>query len=450
MADLSERMFKAIDPETSPSLPPYHNVNEPNLERKGLYAPLANNPKARELLLTLNAGFIKTLMPGEDTLISKGFSMEEAQDTTSAFEDYCKTHADEIEALRIIYNNSGEPLTYSMLRDLSVQLRRANSQFNVSQLWNCYSLLNREKVKPRSTQEEKEALTFNAMTLSQRPRTISSTSRINMKSEVSKEMRGDLLTDKTERQFSEVVDIILSHRSRASQAVNNELLLTAWHVGSYVSAKLKSEEWGSKVVSRLSEYIRAKRPELKGYSRRSIYNMMMFYDEYSSAEFADTVMRFLNSEFVQPKTGQLQSGETSQIYGKDLIVQTESAQFIPVPSGQLPKILELTTLSNHLEILSRCRSLEERMFYILYASKEHLTNKELKRCISNQTFSTLLGSKKSMSKRMLETYPNAQAMFKDTLFFDFLNLPKKHSESKLKTGSLEHDRKRKQIQKCYI
>ncbi len=124
MADLSERMFKAIDPETSPSLPPYRNVNEPNLDRKGLFAPLANNPKARELLLTLNAGFIKTLMPGEDTLISKGFSMEEAQETTSAFEDYCKTHADEIEALRIIYNNSGEPLTYSMLRDLSVQLRR--------------------------------------------------------------------------------------------------------------------------------------------------------------------------------------------------------------------------------------------------------------------------------------------------------------------------------------
>lgn len=159
MADLSERMFKAIDPVTKPPLPPYRNVDEPNLERKGLFAPLANNPKARELLLTLNAGFIKTLIPGEDTLISKGFSMEEAQETTSAFEDYCKTHADEIEALRIIYNNSGEPLTYSMLRNLSVQLLRANSQFNVSQLWNCYSLLNREKVKPRSTQEEKEALT---------------------------------------------------------------------------------------------------------------------------------------------------------------------------------------------------------------------------------------------------------------------------------------------------
>lgn len=159
MADLSERIFKAIDPETTPSLPPYRNVNEPNLERKGLFAPLANNPNARELLLTLNAGFIKTLMPGEDTLISKGFSMEEARETTSAFEEYCKTHADDIEALRIIYNNSGEPLTYSMLRDLSVRLRQTNSRFNVSQLWNSYSLLNREQVKPRSTREEKEALT---------------------------------------------------------------------------------------------------------------------------------------------------------------------------------------------------------------------------------------------------------------------------------------------------
>ena len=52
-----------------------------------------------------------------------------------------------------------------------------------------------------------------------------------------------------EQQFGEVVDIILQHKSRASKAVNEELLLTAWHVGGYVSAKLKSEEWGSKVVS---------------------------------------------------------------------------------------------------------------------------------------------------------------------------------------------------------
>lgn len=43
-----------------------------------------------------------------------------------------------------------------------------------------------------------------------------------------------------------------------------------------------------------------------------------------------------------------------------------------------------------------------------------------------------------MSKRLLEAYPNAPVMFKDTLFVDCLNLPKKHSESKLRNGLVEH------------
>lgn len=159
MADLSERIFSALDPKVSAQLPPYINVNQPNQERKGLFAPLANNPEARHYLLVLNAGFIKTIIPGEDTLISKGFSVEEAQETVSAFEKYCREHADEIEALRILNNNNGEPLTYQMLNDLKKHLITANAKFNISQLWNCYSLIDRDKVKTRSTQEEKEALT---------------------------------------------------------------------------------------------------------------------------------------------------------------------------------------------------------------------------------------------------------------------------------------------------
>lgn len=159
MQSLSESFFNALDPDKLPILPQYHDISEPNLERKGLFAPLANNPEARQYLLILNAGFIKTIIPGEDSLISKGFTIEEAQETTSAFEDYCRTHTDEIEALRILYNNTGEPLTYAMLKILADKLRVANAKFNVSQLWNCYSLLDRSKVKPRSTVEEKEALT---------------------------------------------------------------------------------------------------------------------------------------------------------------------------------------------------------------------------------------------------------------------------------------------------
>lgn len=92
-----------------------------------------------------------------------------------------------------------------------------------------------------------------------------------------------------EQQFAEVVNIIVQHQGRASRAVNEEVLLTAWNVGNYVSTKLKSEEWGSKVVSQLSEFIRSHHPEMKGYSRSSLYNMVMFYDEYSSTAFLSTV-----------------------------------------------------------------------------------------------------------------------------------------------------------------
>ncbi len=241
-----------------------------------------------------------------------------------------------------------------------------------------------------------------------------------------------------EQQFGEVVDIILQHKSRASKAVNEELLLTAWHVGGYVSAKLKSEEWGSKVVSQLSEYIRSQRPDIKGYGRSSIYNMVMFYEEYSSETFALTVERYLNSEFVQPRIGQIEATSIVPSTEVNVFVQPMAAQIVQSMVGQMPKILELTTFTNHTEILCRCKSSEERLFYILYANKEHLVKRELQRCISNQTYSTLLSSKNNMSKGLLETYPNAPIMFKDTLFVDFLNLPKKHSEAKLKKGLVEN------------
>jgi predicted nuclease of restriction endonuclease-like (RecB) superfamily len=247
-----------------------------------------------------------------------------------------------------------------------------------------------------------------------------------------------LVNNAIKQQFNEIVSIIQQHKSRASKAVNNELLLTAWHVGGYVSAKLKSEEWGSKVVTQLSEYIRSQHPEIKGYSRSSIYNMVMFYDEYSSENFASTIEKYLNSEFVQPASAQVENIKLLPQNEDVVIVQPKTAQIAQPKTRQMPKILELTSLTNHIEILCRCKNYEERMFYILYANKEHLQKRELQRCISNQTYSTLLSSKDNMSKGMLEAYPNAPVMFKDTLFVDFLDLPKKHSESKLKNSLIEN------------
>ena len=247
-------------------------------------------------------------------------------------------------------------------------------------------------------------------------------------------MKSNKVLVSVEQQFGEIIDIILQHKSRASSAVNEEMLLTAWHVGGYVSAKLKSEEWGSKVVSQLSEYIRSQRPDIKGYSRRNIYNMVMFYDEYSSKTFVETVERYLNAEFVQSVPAQIETPQKKIT----AIVQSVPAQIVQSQIGEIPRVLSLTTMTNHIEILCRCKSNEERLFYILYANKEHLASRELQRCITNQTYTTVLSGKGNMSRGLLDAYPNAPVIFKDTLFVDFLDLPKKHSESTLKKGLVEH------------
>ena len=156
MKEIASRIYEALALNT---LPPFIDINEPNTERKWLVASLANHPDARNYLLILNAGFVKILIPGEDELVSKGFSIEEASQTTAAFEKYVFEHKDEMEALRIIYNNQGEPVTYSMLKELDTQLRYVNAKFNPALLWNTYAIVRPADVVKFTTKDEKEALT---------------------------------------------------------------------------------------------------------------------------------------------------------------------------------------------------------------------------------------------------------------------------------------------------
>jgi hypothetical protein len=175
------------------------------------------------------------------------------------------------------------------------------------------------------------------------------------------------------QEFQQVHGIISLHRNRALHTVNNENLLLAWEVGSYVSARLKNSAWGSKTVMQLSEYLRTQDPTLKGYSRRNIYNMVSFYEAYSNAQFIEYHDR------------------------------------------------------NHFEIINTCKTIEEKFFYVLYSYKERLNINELRRCLKNHTFASLMSDKHNLSNGLKELYPQAAPMLKDTLFVDFLGLTQKHS-----------------------
>lgn len=228
-------------------------------------------------------------------------------------------------------------------------------------------------------------------------------------------------------EFQQVQGIISLHRSKALQTVNNENLLTAWEVGAFVSARLRDSAWGSKTVKQLSEYLRAQDPTLRGYSSRNIYNMVALYEAYSSIQFVDYQNKLKLNEFVQPVAAQI---ENAIQFTTELIVQPMAAQY--------PNFLNLTTLTNHFEILNACKTAEERIFYVLYSYKERLNKRELQRCLKNNTFASLMGDKHNLSKGLKDIYPQITPMLKDTIFVDFLGLPQKHSEKRLQNSILDN------------
>lgn len=222
-----------------------------------------------------------------------------------------------------------------------------------------------------------------------------------------------------QKEFKEVHSIISFHRDRAYRAVNTEVILTNWEVGKYVSQKLKNAEWGQNVVDNLVSYLKKEQPDLKGYNRRTIYRMVQFYDTYSSTEFVSiqlTQIKEIDNEL-------------------NIIMSNELTQF--KNDSEILKLLVLINWSSHLEILSGCKTDEERIFYILLSYREKLYVKELRRQIESSVYERSLLGEKQQSIKLKETYPSAKQLFKDSYMVDFLNLPEVHSEKSLQQGLIE-------------
>ena len=244
-----------------------------------------------------------------------------------------------------------------------------------------------------------------------------------------------------EKQFEYVNSLIEQHRSSAIAKVNMEALLTNWEVGQYISQQLKSAHWGAKVVSELADYLKRMNPRRKGYGKRNLYNMVSFYETYSSESFLGFIGNLNLDNLVQLPIAQLDAHDRNEIVqsataqrGGDVIVQSTPAQF-ELP---FPYILATTSFTNHVEILNRCKSNEERVFYMLYSYRERLKSRELRRCIVSQTYSTLLDKDKMLSPQLLRDYPSSEYLLKDKAVVDFLGLPTKHNEHQLHKGLLEH------------
>ena len=182
------------------------------------------------------------------------------------------------------------------------------------------------------------------------------------------------MAKKLEKEFDLVNSIIERRWERAIGLANAEALMSYWSVGAFVSARLKTAAWGSKTVEELSDYLKTRNPKRRGFGKRQIYNMVAFFDAYTSLDFQKISERLRLHEFVQLPTAQIENGTIVQLP----IAQSGKGEIVQLPTAQLdhgddcradfPLFLSLTTFTNHIEILNHVSSIEERVFYVLYAA----------------------------------------------------------------------------------
>lgn len=138
-----------------------------------------------------------------------------------------------------------------------------------------------------------------------------------------------------ETRFDEVILLIKQARSNAVKQVNIELINLHWQVGAYISNKVASAIWGKKTVTELAEHIEKYHPDLKGFTKRNLYNMKLFYETYTTS---------------------LKSGNQS-----DIIVQSAIAQFKGINNITNTDLVKLGW-THHLILISRTKLQEEREF----------------------------------------------------------------------------------------
>jgi len=192
--------------------------------------------------------------------------------------------------------------------------------------------------------------------------------------------------------FLQIYQLISEAKDRTWQQINHSLINLYWNVGTYVHEKVKKEDWGKGVVEELSHFIQLRDPAVKGFSGRNIWRMKQFFETYS--------------EF--PK---------------------------------LSALLTEISWSNHLHILSKTKTIEEKEFYLTLASKNRYPERDFARIIDSSTYERTAIADKKLSAVLSEFPLEIKGIFKDKYIFEFLNLPDGHEESDLRKLLIKHLKK---------
>lgn len=197
---------------------------------------------------------------------------------------------------------------------------------------------------------------------------------------------------------------ILQSRYIAAKAANAEQLKLYFSVGAYVSKNTREGKWGTGAIDAISQQLQQELPGLRGFSSRNIKNMRIFFEEWC---------------------------QLSNLQGKISYFETENVeirQLITAESGRLtPDELNAFVhvgFTHHIEILSKCKTFEERLYYIEKTARNFWTVETLKQHIKAEDF---LHDGKSVNNFVL-TIPDEKQVsravraFKDEMLLDYINI----------------------------
>jgi predicted nuclease of restriction endonuclease-like (RecB) superfamily len=188
--------------------------------------------------------------------------------------------------------------------------------------------------------------------------------------------------------FSHVLQLIQQTRQTVFAQANTALIELYWQIGKTISAKVQSEAWGKGVVKALAQYIAHNDPNVKGFSDKNLWRMKQFYEVYAN----DTILS--------------------------------------------PLVRELSWTHNTI-IFARCKSAEERAYYLGLATNGKLSKRDLERQIDAAQFErSRIGPK--LSPVVREIHPSIHQAFKDNYVLEFLGLPETHNESELQKALIRH------------
>jgi predicted nuclease of restriction endonuclease-like (RecB) superfamily len=232
--------------------------------------------------------------------------------------------------------------------------------------------------------------------------------------------------------FQNVRAIIRQGKTRALQAATAYSLAAYWNVGAYLSQRLTENTYGKKVVGQLAEWLQQQEPGLKGFDQRSLYRMREFFEQWQAVDWSE--FGISGKIGFQDVSATEQSNEILVTLSPKSVNELKNeivGSTIPQLSG-IPIILTKVSWSQHIDLLSGCTSIEERLFYLVLAIKDRYTVRELRRQIKSSLYERQMLAKHTM---LIPEHPKKELfpeLFRDRYLLEFLEISEPYSEYDLR------------------